>query len=58
MIWNRQCGGTDDLLTPKGLSELGPEGLNDRSQPRKLSGLECVQSRIRAVENGVIPTPV
>jgi len=43
---------------PIGLSVFVPEGLNDRSQPRKLSGLEHVQLRIRPVGHGLIPTPV
>jgi hypothetical protein len=34
-------GGTQRVLVPK--------GLNEGSQPRKLSGLEQIQSRIRPV---------
>ena len=40
-----------------GLTVCCPEGTNDRSQPRKLLGLERVQSRIRPVGHGVIRTP-
>jgi hypothetical protein len=48
-MWSRKCGQVRTVCCP--------EGTNDRSQPRKLSGLERIQSRIRPVGHGSDPYP-